>query len=160
MNNERDEFISEGLIRYKVAHNIYTRFQIEIHELLQSVLVNRSNYGQLIIQKNSIKLDSWSKKLVLNARIRASINDTHYFIGIGLDWVSGTKDLPIPIVWIENSDFKYIKLRNSYSWKNTLFDKNNQLAFINEFEYTNLDSIFNSLLDEIVEYMETEIKNN
>ena len=157
MSKELNEFISVGFTRYKEAHSIYRRFQTEVKGLLFNILLNRENYGALNIKEDSIILRSWADGLMLTARISASVNDVSYLIGIGLDWSASSKELPIPTAWIDDSNLKYVNLNDSFLWSNTRYNKNNQLVFMKEFVYEDLESIFNNLLDEIIEYMDAEL---
>ena len=157
MNKEVIEFLDTGILKYKEAHEVYWRFRSEIKEVLNSIISNRENYGSISIDRNSMFFKNWGNGLYLTYRIGGQIKNLKLSIGIGIDWDENYKGNPIPFAWIEDENRKYIKLQDSYNWSNNRYNKNQQLGYFKDFNIIELESIFNNLLDEIIEYIETEL---
>jgi len=152
MNKELKEFVSIGFLRYKEAHDIYWRFREEMQSLLINILADKIYADFFQTDIDSIFSKHWVNGLVLNARIDIFINGIKYSIGIGLDWYNSKNETPIPFVWLEDDKRNYISLQNNYNWKNIIYDKNHHLGYLSSFNIDELESIFDSLLNEIKGY--------
>jgi len=158
MSKEMNEFLSVGLNRYKEAHNVYWRFRKELTDVLVATLDQRKNYGSFIIKENSFYTQPWVNGLMLNARVSGHFNGIEYSIGIGLDWYNSEVDLPIAFACIEKSNRDLINLDKNYNWTYKVYDRS-LLGYFSSYKFENLELVFNSLIDDIIEYMDAEFLN-
>lgn len=75
MSNDMEEFIEEGIKRYKEASYVMVKFGKEVESRLQNILEDRQEWGAFIPEKEAYAKSTkyWSKYPLLNARKEGSI---------------------------------------------------------------------------------------
>lgn len=154
MSKEKDEFIKEGIQRYKQATNIYFTFRKELQDKLQNILRKRKQWARLNPDFQSIKSTTFGQDYpLLNARINCSFDDEVLTIVIAVNWYQSETDFPFFTVWLENGTGRQEKLER-FEWNESYKFIEKSLRFYPDPESYNLEKDFEALLDEFIRYFD------
>jgi len=148
MSKETDEFIKEGVKKYKQANQVILTFRSEMQKKLQSILRKRKNWGNLKPDFKSIRSTTF-KGTALNARIKVEYKGEVQIIVIIIDWERSESNFPYFCVWLEDSNNIILDV-DEIEWRENYFYENKTLQYIPDPENYNLDKDFKHLLDEFL----------
>ena len=152
MTKETDNFIKEGILRYKQANQVYLTFRNEMQKKLQSILRKRKNWGKLKPNFKNIRSTRF-KGAALNARIKVEYEGVVQIIVIIIDWQISESDFPYFRVWLEDSNNKIIYTKQ-INWSDDYFYEDKSLRFKPDPDNYDLEKDFNDLLDEFISSFE------
>ena len=148
MSKENDQFIKEGIKRYKQAHLIYHTFRSEMQKKLQSILKNYKKWGKLKPDFKSIRSTHFGGA-ALNARIKVEYEGVIQIIVIVIDWQIDESDFPYFCVWLEDSNNKIQEVQE-IEWDDKYFYENKTLMYKPDPDNYDLKKDFNDLLNEFI----------
>ena len=155
MENELNQFLSEGMKKYKEASMLMVLFGKNIEKELQDILEQRKEWGSFKPEKTKKTRSTkyWHEYPLLNAEITGSINNKNYTIRIEIDWFQAEDEYPNYLVHFQydNPEESIINKFIAYESVNNFENINNSGLKVypdpNDF---NLKRDFNLLIDEFV----------
>jgi len=167
MNNQAEEFLAEGMKRYKQATAVMVSFGKTIETRLQNILSDRTHeqWGNFVPDeaKKTKSTKYWSEYPLFNAKIDGSIATNYICIATGINWYESENEYPFYAVWIEPKGFFQQELRE-FRWQNRVYLYETDTSYIhgirldpdeNDF---NLKRDFNQLLNELVRFFNEQVK--
>lgn len=161
MNKEMDDFLSEGMKKYKKAAATMVSFGKEIEKRLQNILANRKTkgWGKFIPEETRIPRSTkyWSDYPEFNAKIEGTLGKANVRINIEINWYESEHEYPFYRAWLEPSD-PYLKSISDFDWKDGVIQEGNGIRLYPREEDFNIERDFNFLLDELVRYFNSYIE--
>jgi hypothetical protein len=154
MKNETEEFLAEGMIRYKQAASVLVSFGKEVEARLKSILNKRRDWGQFI-PKGDTRAKSttyWSEYPLLNAKLDGEFKGDNVKIVIAVNWYQSQSDYPFYYVRIESVD-QYLARLWQYEWDSKFEFKKKALRFYPNPDDFDLARDFDALLDEFIGFL-------
>jgi hypothetical protein len=154
-NDELNNFLAEGMKRYKKASEIMIEFYENVKLKLQQILENRKEWE--IFKPGEVKkiksTKFWDKYPFANAQIAGKINGRPATIKIGINWYASESDYPFYGIWFYDTKAdEYIEKLKSYKKHGKVElsnDKNSLVLYPNPDDF-DLERDFNLLLDEFL----------
>ena len=157
MKNDLEQFIEEGMKRYKEASSVLVKFGKEIESRLQNILETREDWGKFIPEKEAYARSTkyWSEYPLLNARIEGRINDEKVMVIININWYESDSSYPFYFVELYPLNKLLSEVLNQFSWEAPYQFTDNKLLFYPRPKDFNLERDFNKLLDEILRLLKS-----
>jgi hypothetical protein len=153
MNNETENFLKEGIKRYKQASEIYFTFRKELQNKLQLILKTRKNWGLLKPNISSVKSTYFAPDYpLLNSRIVCELNSKTLTIVIAVNWYQSENDFPFFVLWIEK-DTDFITKQEQFNLNSNFEFKENGLRLNINPENYEIEKDFNSIIDEFLRFI-------
>jgi hypothetical protein len=155
MNPETEEFLTEGMGRYKEAAFVMVSFGKEIELRLKAILENRREWGKFKLE-GGVRAKSttyWSEYPLLNAKIRGELEGEKVQLSISVNWYDSQTEYPYYVIGIEPAGHYLLKADQS-DWGEEFDLKGNWLRFCPDPEDFDLNRDFNKLLDKFIEILE------
>lgn len=154
MNIETENFIKEGLKRYKQASEVYFTFRKELQNKLQAILKARKDWGLLKPNISSVKSTTFGQDYpLLNSRIDCDFNGKILTLVIAVNWYQSESDFPFFELWIEKADADFSSKQDLFNWDSEFSLENKAICYYPNPENYNLDKDFNKLLDEFIRFI-------
>lgn len=157
MSNEMEEFIEEGVKRYKEASYVMVKFGKEIESRLQKILEDRQEWGAFITEKEAYARSTkfWSEYPLLNARKEGSIKGQGAKVIINISWYQSDSYYPFYSVQIDPRHKIFPEELNAFDWNPNFELIDNALVFYPDPDDFDLEKDFNMLLDEFVRFLKS-----
>ncbi len=156
MTTPNDDFIAEGMKKYKCATAAMISFQNEIETRLQDILVKRpaENWGEFQSKKlvKSKTGRTWNQYPTAIAKINGIVEGKEIEIGIVVSWYTSESDYPIYSAWADPRE-QYLSLMKSFEWQPQVRCGEWGISFNPDENDFNLERDFNLLLDELVRFL-------
>ena len=154
MKTETDEFVAEGMIRYKEAASVLVSFGKEVEAQLTSILNKRSEWGRFIPEGDSRAKSTnyWLQYPLLNAKLDGEFEGDNIKVVIDVNWYQSQSDYPFYSVWIEPRD-KYQARLEQHDWDSIFEFKEIGLRFYPSPDDFDMTRDFDALLDEFIGFL-------
>ncbi len=155
MKEETENFLREGMGRYKQATEVMLSFSNELESILQQILKQRKNWGPFIPNKGTKATKgsrNWSQYPAHGGRIDGKMNESNSFIGIEVNWYQSETDYPFYSIFIIPDD-QYKKNFLNYKWSDKFEAHTHRLRFYPDPDDFNPERDFNLLIDEFVRFL-------
>lgn len=154
MENELNNFLAEGMKKYKEASRLMVLFGKNIEKELQDILSKRTKWGIFLPDETKKKRSTtfWHEYPLLNADIFGKINNKQCTIRIAINWYSSETDYPYYIIILENgADEEILKFFESYNpTKDIFIIGEKSIQFNPDPNDFNLNRDFNIMIDEFI----------
>jgi len=149
MQPDADEFVAEGMKRYKQAALMLVAFGEEVETSLRMILDKPRDWGGFSPAKEAQAKSTtyWSKYPLLNAKMDGDFNGKSIKMVIGVDWYESDSEYPFYAVWIEPADAFEDNLRQ-FDWNAPFQYKKKSLRYLPDPEDFDLSRDFDHLLEE------------
>lgn len=140
-----DDFIGEGLTRFKMATETYWGFRDEVQNRLQAILRERKEWKPFVA--NTKKIGSTNYQYghpVLDAWIECDLNGMTQWVVIALNWHESEDECPLCEVYVTDDDDHVVFKKETVrlSQKKSIFS---------------LDEDFKKLLDALVQRVNASV---
>jgi len=117
MEDEKREFLEEGMKRYKQAAMVMVAFGKEVESILQSVLQKHDDWGNFkpVSGARAKSTTYWSNYPLLNAKIEGKYKNERIILSLAVNWYKSKGDYPYYSIGIENTD-KFLDLESDFDW--------------------------------------------
>jgi hypothetical protein len=154
MENELNQFLAEGMKKYKEASRLMVLFGKNIKNELHDILSERKKWGifKAIDNKKPRSTKYWDEYPCLNAEIQGRINNKDYFIRIDVNWFMSEDDYPFYSISIPYGEPDEFIVNKFNSYESTIYENidNKGLKFFPDPNNFNLKRDFNLLIDEFL----------
>ena len=159
MTKNTDEFLKEGMSRYKQATLVYFTFRKELQNKLQSILRSHKDWGKVVPNFKTIKSTTFGQEYpLLNSRIEAMLENEPLTLVIALSWYQAEGDFPIFTVWVEN--YQHASRIDRIVWGTNFEYINYAIRCSPDPENYDLDKELKSLFSEFIRGLNTLNENN
>jgi len=153
--NQTNEFLAEGMKRYKPASEVMQKFYKDTQEILQNILLARKNWGKFTPHpvKQGRSWRYWDDYPYIDAIIQGHYEKRPLRIKIGINWYDSKGDYPFyEIHFYEKGEHN--KALDDYEPKREVVKHNEkdkvQYRYYPDPESYNLERDFKILIDEFV----------
>jgi len=155
MDNELNEFLAEGMKRYKEASRIMVLFGRSIEGELADILSKRKKWGifKPVNTKKPRSTKYWHEYPCLNAEIIGTIYEKEYWIRIDINWFMSEGEYPFYSILFQYGELDERIQENfdAYNPGNFEISENNKgITMTPDPEDYDLHRDFNALIDEFV----------
>ena len=154
MPSEREEFVAEGMKRYREAALILVNFGREIEASLKTVLEKPRDWGKFA-PKKEVRAKStkyWSEYPLLNARLEGDFNGEDIVLIIAVNWYKSNTDYPFYAIRIETQKNYDAELKQ-FQWKDPFQYKESALRYLPDPDDFNLARDFDQLIEEFARFL-------
>src|SRR6056297_557749 len=118
MSGDMEEFLEEGMKRYKEVSYVMVKFGKEIESRLQKILEDRQEWGAFIPEKEASAKSTkyWSEYPLLNARKEGNINGQAAKVIINISWYQSDNYYPLFSVSLEPRVKAFQEELNAFNW--------------------------------------------
>jgi len=168
MNKQINEFLAEGMKRYKQATSVMISFQNETEHRLQNILSSRSadEWGCFVPGEmvNGKKRRNWSEYPAFHAGINGYINDTTVCVWIGINWYESENNYPFYYAKLETTN-DYQNAIREFVWQQGIYQCEGwqnipEIRFDPNQNDFNLERDFTQLLNELTRFFNLQVKQN
>jgi hypothetical protein len=150
MTKNTDEFLKEGISRYKQATLVYFTFRKELQNKLQSILRNHKDWGILVPDFKTIRSTTYGQDYPgLNARISFKKSEEILIMTIVVNWFMSDNDFPLFEVFLENENNHTTKFGH-ISWNHPYELNDRSLRFYPDPKNYDLEKDFHELISEFL----------
>ncbi len=157
MNQQMDEFLSEGVKRYKQTTGVMISFEKEIETRLQKILSGYEWGSFDPVAGTKVRGSrSWKKYPHLSAGIDGELGDEEVTIFIGINWWESEFHYPFYQIWLDPKESYLIPMRN-FEWGRKVYHHsgyNKGIRLDPDEDNFNLERDFGTLLNELVRFFE------
>jgi len=153
MDKEIEQFIEEGVKRYKEASRLMVLFGKTIEGELQGILSARKDWEKFKPDKTKKKRSTtfWHEYPYLNADIFGKIGQKPCTIRIAINWYGSDKDYPYYEIRLEKGVDEELSNKFMAYSENSVFEvRENSIILIPNPKDFNLHQDFNKLIDEFI----------
>jgi len=154
MTKKIDNFIEEGMKRYKEASYMLVRFGKEVEKRLKKILEKREDWGQFSpkVGASAKSTSYWSEYPLLNAKIDGVLRGKEITIMIAVNWWEADSEYPFYSVCIEPQG-GFPELPENFENTSGIEHEGDSLRFYPNPDDFNIERDFNLLLDEFVRFL-------
>lgn len=158
MNPETEQFLAEGMGRYKQAAFVMMTFGKEIESRLQAILKDRKDWGPLTPAKEARAKSTtyWSQYPLLNARLPGKLNGENALLTIAINWYESETEYPFYSVGMDPSP-EFLSEADLSTWGERFELRGDWLSFYPDPDDFDLERDFNRLLDLYVEIIGSSV---